>query len=62
MVFCELINVHFPGSQNFSEPIKTLLTTISKYTRGTQQADWYRLGGLPGAVREEKHATQRQTP
>lgn len=61
MVFCELINVHFPGSQNFSEPIKTLLTTISKYTRGTQHTDWYRLGGLPGAVREEEYATQRQT-
>lgn len=61
MVFCELINVHFPGSENFSEPIKTLLTTISKYTRGIQHSDWQRLRGMLGAGREEKHATQTQT-
>lgn len=60
MAFCELINVHFPGSQNFSEPIKTLLTTISNYARGPQCTNRYRVGGLLGAVREERPPTRRQ--
>lgn len=60
MAFCELINVHFPGSQNFSEPIKTLLTTISNYARGPQHTNQYMVGSLPGEVREEKPPTRRQ--
>lgn len=31
MAFCEVINTHFPGSQNFLRPIKTLSTMMSKY-------------------------------
>ena len=34
MVFCELINVYFPGSQNFSEPIKTLVNYDLKILKG----------------------------
>lgn len=58
MVFHELINVHFPGSPNFSESIKTL-NYILQILRGMQCTKWYRAEGLLGAVREEKHPTQR---
>ena len=58
MVFCELINVYFPGSQNFSEPIKTLSTMISKYQRGPQYTNWYR-AGFPKPARDEEHPRQR---